>query len=73
LPPRPALEGAALARVIDQKAAHHPRPDGDEVGPALPARAGLVDQLEVGLVHERGGLEGVSGALAAHIGAGQPS
>ena len=60
-----ALERAARARVVQQHAPHHLRGDGEELRAALPARVVLVAEPQPRLVHERGGLEGVSLALAA--------
>ena len=65
-----AFQPMRRSRVIDQNAAHQLRGDPEKVRPILPLHVPLVDQLEVGLVHERGALERVIGALAREIPAG---
>ena len=60
-------------RAVDEDASHAGRGDGEEVGAVLPADAGLVDEPEVGLVDEGGGLEGVAAAFLAHVGVGELS
>ena len=39
----------------------------------LPLHLPDIDELEVGLVDERGGLQGVSDALVAHLAPGDPA
>jgi len=65
-----ALLGVVGAGVLDEDAAHQLGGDAEEMGAVFPIDAGLIDQLEVGLVDEGGGLECVIGALAAHVGTG---
>ena len=62
-----AFEGVLRAGVVDKDAAHELGGDAEEVGAALPGYAGLVDELHVCFVDEGGGLEGVVGALPAHV------
>lgn len=64
-----AFEAVGVAGVVDEDAAHGLGGDGEEVGTAGEACLGLVDELEVGLVDEGGGLEGVAGAFASEEGA----
>ena len=59
-----ALVGGAVARVIDEDPPHHHRGDAHELGAVRPVHLPLVDQPEIRLVHERGGLQGVVAALA---------
>jgi hypothetical protein len=54
--------------VVDQDAAHEPRGHREEVRPTLPPDPPQADQLHVGLVHEGGGLEGVTRALTGGTG-----
>ena len=58
------------AGVIDQDPAHDPRCDAKEMRSILPIRAALVDETDVGLVHERGGLQGVVRPLVAKLACG---
>src|SRR6185369_2147127 len=44
------LERSASASVIDEYAPHHLRGDGEELGPALPARVVLAVEPQPGLV-----------------------
>ena len=54
--------------MIDEQPPHHVRRDGEEVRAVLPPHAALVDQLQVGLVHERRRRAGNGrGARAARI------
>ena len=52
-----ALRPAAIARVIAQDVAHGFRGDGEEVRATLGWRLILPNDLEIGLVHQRGGVE----------------
>jgi hypothetical protein len=56
---------AARPRVIDEDPPHHHRGHANELGAVLPVHQPLVDQPEIRLVHERGGLQGVVEPLAA--------
>src|SRR5438067_4993479 len=60
-----------LARVIHHDSPHELRGHGEKVGPVLPARMGLVGKLKIGLVDQRGGLQGVPLSFAAHVMVGQ--
>jgi len=60
-----AFEGRAGAGVIDQDVANDGGSDAEEVGAGLPVGAVLIDQAEVGLVDEGGGLKGGVGLVAA--------
>jgi hypothetical protein len=59
------------ARVVDEDAAHGLGRDAEEVRAVLPLHLALVDELEVRLVDEGGGLEGVVGALAPQVARGE--
>ena len=59
-----------FAGVIEQDAAHLGGCDRQEMSPAF-ERGALIDQPNVGLVHQSRGLQGVLAALAAEVGAGQ--
>ena len=67
-----AFTVAAFAGEIDQHLSHHPRRDAEEVCPVFPVDALCANQADVGLVDQRGGLEGVASALTAHIAPCQP-
>ena len=72
-----ALDGAAAlapharAGEIDEHAAHHLGGDGEEVNAVLPVEAAEIGEAHVGLMDEGGGLEGMVGALAGHVVAGE--
>ena len=59
-----------LAGVVEQDAAHLGGGHGHEMAAAF-ERGALVDQADVGFVHQGRGLHRVLAALAAEIGAGQ--
>ena len=61
-PPRLA---APRCRAIQENAPHGLGRHGEEMRLPLPIHALLIDQLEVGLVHQRGGLDGVPRRFAA--------
>ena len=63
----PPLLPLAASGVIDQDPAHRPGGSREEVGSAALGHIGLVDQAQVGLVDERGSLEGVVGSLAGKL------
>ena len=56
--------------MVHQDAAHGLGGHPEELGPVLPARLALVDQPQVGLVDEGGGLQGVAGVLAPEVALG---
>jgi hypothetical protein len=66
-----ALFGNAIARVVDEDAAHHHRGEPDELRAVGPVDLPLVDQPQVGFVHQRGGLQGVPGPLLTQVAARQ--
>src|SRR5262249_23757106 len=72
-----SLQGAAAFAVsarsgmIDEHAAHEACGNGDEVRAILPGQAPGVDQPDERLVDERGGLQRMAAALAAHVRAGE--
>ena len=76
---RDPLERAAalliLSRAgeVDEHPAHQAGGHREEVGAILPLDAADIDQPEVDLVDERGGLEHVVGTLAGHVPLGDPA
>ena len=66
-----AFEAVGVAGVVDEDSSHGLGGDSEEVGPAVELGLRLVDELEVGLVDEGGGLEGVPRVFAAEEGACQ--
>jgi len=62
--------GVVLAGVVNQDLTHDVGSKADEVGATVPVDA-LTGEAEVGLVDDRGGLEGMVGALAAHVSLGE--
>src|SRR6266516_8146411 len=58
--------------MVNHDAPHQPRSRRDKVGPALPDRLRVIDQPQVGFVKNGGGLQGVAGALPAHVMVGEP-
>jgi len=46
---------------------HQPGGHAQELRPVLPVHLRLVHQLEVGFVHQRGGLQGVALPLHPHV------
>jgi hypothetical protein len=55
--------------MVHQDVAHQSR-HRQELGPVLPVHMGLIHQLQVRLVHQSGGLQGVALALHPHVMAG---
>src|SRR6266545_1227956 len=53
--------------MVNHDAPHQPRSRCDKVGPALPDRLRIIDQPQIGFVENGGGLQGVAGALPAHV------
>src|SRR6266478_3324707 len=58
--------------MVNHDAPHQLRGSRDKVGPALPDRLRIIDQPQVGFVENGGGLQGVAGALPAHVMVGEP-
>src|SRR5437773_5467307 len=58
--------------MINHDAPHQLRGRRDKVAPALPDRLRIIDQPQVGFVQNGGGLQGVPGALPAHVLVGEP-
>ena len=69
--PAPRLAALPVARVIHQDAPDQLRGHAEEMGAVLPVDAALVDQPQVGFVHQGGGLQGVVGPFAPQVPAGQ--
>ena len=61
------------SRSLHENATHQLRGDGEEVRSILPLHPLVVDQADVGLVDQRGGLEAVVGSLAPHVPVGEPA
>ena len=71
--PIPApLDAAVAAGVIHQNPAHRLRCQSVEVRAILPIHAPAAGQFQKNFVHQRGGLQGVAGALIAELGHGHP-
>jgi hypothetical protein len=56
-----------MSCLVHEDSAHQVGGNPEEVRPVLPLDRVLIDKLDVGLVHERGGLQRVVGALAREI------
>src|SRR5262249_32740181 len=69
---RSSLGGLPAAGVVHEDPPHRLRRDPEEVSPVLPVDAPLIDETEVGLVHEGGRLERVIGSLGPEVGGGEP-
>jgi hypothetical protein len=54
--------------MIDQYPSHRLRRDRKEMPSILPSCLSLIDQLQVGLMYQRRGLQGVPGPLTPEIG-----
>jgi hypothetical protein len=65
------LGGGFAAGAIDEDLSHGGGGGGEEVAPAAPAWIAVLDELDVGLVHERGGLKRLARRGAGQAGAGQ--
>jgi hypothetical protein len=61
-----AFDAGASLGVVEKDSAHGLGGSGEEVGLVLPREFAALEQAEVGLVDEGGGLEGVVGALGGH-------
>jgi hypothetical protein len=59
--------------MVDENPAHHAPGDREEVCPVVQLDAGLIDETEVHLVGESGGLKGVVGTFAPEVAARQAS
>jgi hypothetical protein len=60
-----SLEPLPPSGVVHEDLAHGAGCGGEEIGATAAGHLGAVDQPQVDLVHERGGHQGVSGALLA--------
>src|SRR6266545_6678871 len=67
-----ALDGGTRPRGVDQNPSHHPRAYRKEMRPIGPIEIPGIDQPQIRLVHERSGLQAVSGALVPHVAARHP-
>src|ERR1019366_2282371 len=68
-----ALPRRGTSRPVEQDAPHHLRRYGKEVRAVLPIDVVDVDQLQVGFMHERRGLDRISRAFIPHETPGQAS
>ena len=69
---QPTAGRARIADVVNHDASHQLCGRRDKVAPALPDRLRIIDQPQVGFVENSGGLQGVPGALPAHVMMGEP-
>jgi hypothetical protein len=69
--PAPTLQTFGIAGVIDKDATHGLRGNGVEMSPVEILGLGLVHKLDIGLVNQGGGLQGVAGALVAKVRGGE--
>src|SRR6185369_3510031 len=60
------------SRKVNEDAPHNLRGHAEEVRAVLPAHCFPVDQADVSFVDERGGLQEMVRALAAHVALGEP-
>jgi hypothetical protein len=67
-----ALDRVTRTSPIYQNAPHQLRAHGEEVSAVLPACLLGIDQPQVGLVHQSGGLQRVIGTFVSHVTLGQP-
>src|SRR6266496_3834580 len=58
--------------MVNHDAPHQLRGCRDKVAPALPDRLRIIDQPQIGFVENGGGLQGMAGALPAHVMVGEP-
>ena len=58
--------------MVNHDVAHQLRGRRDKVGPALPDRLGVINQLQVGFVENGGRLQRVADPLPAHVMVGEP-
>src|SRR6266496_2112746 len=58
--------------MVNHDAPHQLGGRRDKVAPALPDRLRIIDQPQVGFVENGGGLQGVAGALPAHVVVSEP-
>jgi hypothetical protein len=73
LPASPTLGCSPLAGVVNEYLSHRTGSNPKEVRPVLPIDAGVINQTEVGLVHERTRLQRVIRPLAPHQVRGKPA
>src|SRR5262249_9815124 len=66
----PALQRSSRTRTLHQDLTHRSRRDADEVPFVVPWGAGA-GEPQVGLVDERGGLEGLARLFPSHVGSGE--
>lgn len=59
--------------MVDEETSHGVGADSEKMSAALPARAFLIGELEVRLVHQGGGLQGMTGFLLGEESAGDES
>ena len=70
--PLATFGGDTVARVIDEDPPHHHGSQRHELRAIRPVDPTLIDQAHECFMDERGGLEGVIGALATHVARGEP-
>jgi hypothetical protein len=62
-----ALLPVLITSIIQQNPAHYAGGDAKKVGAVLPLYFSLIDQPEVGLIYQGGGLQSMVGILAPHV------
>ena len=66
-PPSTALSGAVTASMVDEDPAHRLGCDAEELLSALPTDIVHAQQLEIDLVYQGRGLQGMAAALIEHL------
>ena len=61
-----------LARMINHNAPHQLHGHSDKVGPSLPDRLRIINQLQLGFVENGRRLQCVAGPLPVHVMVGEP-
>jgi hypothetical protein len=65
--PAPALVGETRSRVIDENPPHQAGSHAKEIRPVVPLDVTLVDQSDVGFVHEGSWVQRMAGRFAPHL------
>ncbi len=60
------------ARAVDEDPPHQLRGHREEVRAILPAHPLVIDQAQIRLIDELGGLQAMAAALPAHVASGEP-
>jgi hypothetical protein len=70
LDPTSALLGETRSRVVDENPSHQTGRNAKEMGSVAPLEMPLIDEADVGLVHESGWLQRMAGGFAPHLSGG---